>query len=84
MAEADYVRMRLEHGAQFPYHDKPPKDWAERAALGVLADLLDRRGIKNALWDCEDDKETTEEIVTTLGDIIRAAHNTSARLNTDS
>lgn len=70
---SDYANIRLKHGEKFPYHGKPPKDWAERAALGVLADLLDRRGIKNALWDCEDDQEVTDEIVATLADIIRTA-----------
>lgn len=60
-----------------PYHGKPPKDWSERAALGVLANLLDRRGIKHALADVEDDEETTNEIVESLAEIIRLAHRVS-------
>lgn len=77
MSMSHYADNRLAHGEKFPYHNKPPKDWAERAALGVLADLLDRRGIKNALWDCEDDEEVSEEIVTTMADIIRTAQGKS-------
>lgn len=70
---SEYAKHRLEHGAQFPYHGKPPTDWAERAALGVLADLGDRRGIKQELNQIEGDEDITDEIVTTLADIIRTA-----------
>lgn len=82
MAEQDIADFRLEHGTEFPYNNRPPTDWAERAALGVLADLCDRRGIKWALQDVEeDDCETTgirNEIVTSLAEIIRRAHSAGA------
>lgn len=63
----------LKRGETYPYHGKPPVDWAERAALGILADLCDRKGIKHALRPIEGDEDITEEIVTTLAEIIRTA-----------
>lgn len=74
---SDIADIRLKHGEEFPYHERPPKDWAERAALGVLADLCDRRGIKHALYDVEcsadEDDCIRVEIVTSLAEIIRRA-----------
>jgi len=76
---------RLEHGAKYPYdggadfwEDRTPTpppatDWAHAAARGVLADLLDRRGIKWALDDEQIDRETRAEIVQSLAAIIRLA-----------
>lgn len=75
---------RLEHGARFPY-DAPDSwneaypsepapvasDWAQSAARGVLADLLDRRGIKQLLEDLDEDVRV--EMVTSLAEIIRTA-----------
>jgi hypothetical protein len=61
----------LDHGNEFPFHEKPATDWAERAALGVLADLTDRRGIKHELRNCDDDVKA--EIVESLAAIIRAS-----------
>lgn len=58
-------------GEKYPYHGKPPVDWAERAALGILYDLSDRRGIKHGLADV--DREVRVEIVETLAATIRAA-----------
>lgn len=72
---SDYAKHRLEHGEKYPYHELPPADWAERAALGVLADLGDRRGIKHELN--EPDLDVKAEIVATLADIIRCAHSAS-------
>lgn len=63
----------LKRGETYPYHGKPPVDWAERAALGILADLCDRRGIKQELRQIEGDEDITEEIVKTLAEIIRTA-----------
>ena len=61
----------LVQGEKYPYHGQPPKDWAERAALGVLYDLSDRGGIKHEL-DAVDDGVRVE-IVEALAAIIRAA-----------
>ena len=49
----------------------PPTDWAHRAARGVIADLQDRRGIKQEFNDI--DEETRKEIVESLAAIIRSA-----------
>ncbi len=77
--QADF---RLELGREFPYNDRPPKDWAEAAALGILADLCDRGGIKHALEDveCSDDEDESirNEIVMSLAMIIRRAVPTTA------
>jgi len=61
----------LKLGAEYPYHGKPPKDWAERAALGVLCDLCGRRGIKHELAAVDEDVRA--EIVDSLVAIIRDA-----------
>lgn len=66
------AKFRLKHGAEYPFNGRAPTDDAERAALGVLADLCDRRGIKHELQDTDDDIK--EEIVTSLAAIIRLAH----------
>jgi hypothetical protein len=79
------AQLRIEFGAHFPYdggadfwEDRnpvppPAVDWAHSAARGVLADLLDRRGIKWAIDDEAIDHETRAEIVQSLAAIIRAA-----------
>ena len=60
------------HG-EFPYPEPPiASDWAHRAARGVLADLTDRRRIKNGFDDI--DQDLRGEIVATLAAIIRAAY----------
>ena len=61
----------LEKGAEYPYHGKPPTDWAEAAALGILYDLSDRGGIKHELDGVDD--EIRVEIVEAMAKIIRAA-----------
>jgi hypothetical protein len=57
----------LKHGADFPFDAPegwgepdwekrdplPPKDWAHAAARGVLADITDRRGVRQALDDVD-------------------------------
>jgi hypothetical protein len=58
-------------GVKYPYHGKPPKDWAEVAALGILRDLSDRRGIKHELGNVDGDIKA--EIVEKMAAIIRAA-----------
>jgi hypothetical protein len=69
----------LEGGKRYPYHRRDPIDWAERAALGILNDLLDRRGIKNELGLVDDDVPDGQpmtiriEIVQRMAEIIRQA-----------
>jgi hypothetical protein len=77
----DRARHDLEHGDKFPFDvsDRrwnsgkipPPKDWAHRAARGIIADLQDRRGIKGGFDDI--DLRTRIEIVKRLAAIIRLA-----------
>jgi len=65
------------HGCEFPYETfcepAPQTTWQRRAAQGILADLLDRRGIKHEL-ELVDDKETREEIVESIAAVIEEAH----------
>ena len=82
-SEVTKARATLKHGNAFPYDagdqwwngdgTNPPKptDWAHSAARGVIADLSDRRGIKNVLSGL--DEETKAEIVRSLATIIRTA-----------
>ena len=72
MAKRDAAIFSLSFGTKYPYNNRPPSDWAEGAALGVLADLGDRCGIKHGLEDVED-RATRDEIVTSLAAIIRRA-----------
>lgn len=64
--------MTTEHtiqiATQFPYHDGVPTSWAELAALSVLADLSDRKGIKHELDAVP--KDVRVEIVKALEAII--------------
>ena len=65
----------LKHGNKWPYDGRTnasePKDWAHRAARGIMADLCDRRGIKSELELIE--KEVAQDIVETIAEIIRQA-----------
>ncbi len=63
-----------EHGQEFPYdcydngRRRKVNTWAHKTARAILADLLDRRGIK---WGFNDiDQETRFEIVDSLAAII--------------
>lgn len=79
MSDIDWT---LDHGSKYAYdkmhldegYSETPIDWARFAALGVLADLCDRGGIKHELRDIENDAEIAEEIVESLTAIIRRAH----------
>lgn len=75
----------LRHGNRFPYdasdewwesdaYNPPPEptDWAHRAARGVLADLTDRRAIKNGF--VEIDEDVRKEMVENMAEIIRQAN----------
>lgn len=66
------AKWTLNFGQEFPYHGRSAEDTAERAALGVLADLCDRKGIKHQLDDIDDD--IRDEIVESLAAIIRTAY----------
>jgi cell division protein ZapA (FtsZ GTPase activity inhibitor) len=60
--------------------DKTEKlDWATEAALNVLDELSDRKGIGNEIDQCDD--EIKEEILETLAEIIR---NTEKKYNPNS
>lgn len=73
----------LQHSSRFPYDAKdawwrsaplappPAKDWAHRAARGVLTALQDQREIKHAL--AEKGEATRVELVESLAEIIRQA-----------
>ena len=67
----------ISHGCEFPYETfcepAPQATWQRRAAQGIIADLLDRRGIK---WEFEkvEDGKTREEIVATMAAVIEEAH----------
>lgn len=76
----------LKHGAEFPYDagedwwnaddplpaPPPATDWAHAAARGILADLGDRRGVKQELEQV--DHDVRADLVQTVAAIIRAAH----------
>ena len=83
MGDTEAARAKLEHGDKFPYdagkefwdddrHSPPTKDWAHRAARGVIADLWDRRGIKHELDEV--DHDVRGELVAGLAEIIRLAY----------
>lgn len=63
---------RLDLGEKYPYGDRKPTDWAERAAQGVIADLSDRGGIKHEIGAV--DVEIAAEIIQSLAAIIRRAN----------
>ena len=82
------AKFSLKQGANYPYdasdswwrsstHRKPPKatDWAHAAARGVLADLTDRRGIKQEFGNVGE--EVRKEMIESLAEIIREAHKQS-------
>lgn len=76
------INSNLIHGDKYPYDTNgeagvPPKDWAHRAARGVLANLSDRSGVGSALSDI--DLDIKVEIVETLAEIIRDAHRESGK-----
>lgn len=83
MGKLTEAQRSLRHGAKFPYDasdkwwlssgGRPPRtrDWAHRAARGILADLRDRRAIKRGFENV--DEGTRKEIVDSLSEIIREA-----------
>lgn len=53
--QIDPIEHTLKRGAEYPYHGQEPKTWAEVAACAILYDLNDRRGIKHALREIDND-----------------------------
>lgn len=89
MSDQSAAELSLELGAMYPYDapddwkedDKdsqppPAKDWAHRAARGILSDLTDRRGIKHGFNNIDEDVRV--ELVGSLAAIIRQAAEESA------
>jgi len=73
--ELSTAQRQLAHGSKYPYDGgseaAPAIDWAHAAARGVMADLLDRRGVK---WELEKvDIDVRADIVTAVAAIVRAA-----------
>jgi len=68
---SDDAKFSIKMGMEYPYNEREPIDNYELAALGILANLNDRRGIKQELRNV--DLDVREEIVTSLADIIREA-----------
>lgn len=65
------AKFSIKIGQYYPYNNRPPKDKYEVAALGILADLNDRRGIKQEFANV--DAPVREEIVESIADIIKQA-----------
>ena len=69
------AQRQLAHGSKYPYDGgseaAPAIDWAHAAARGVMADLLDRRGVK---WELEKvGIDVRADIVTAVAAVVRAA-----------
>lgn len=77
MDENEGVARDIRLGLEYPYDEKDgaDRDWAEVAALGILSDFSDRRGLKHELREI--DLDIRQEIVATMAAIIRAAHKAS-------
>lgn len=83
MEPEEIAAITLRHGAKYPYdapdewwdsdgsNPPPATDWAHSAARGVLADLNDRRGIKQGFAGL--DEGVRAEIIASLAEIIRQA-----------
>ena len=65
MANLEYC---LSKPFRFPYAENEPKNRFEYIAEALLADLLDRRGIKSELEAC--DAEVRSDIVQSLANIV--------------
>lgn len=60
---------KLRFGEAYPYHGIKPKSREEKVVLAILADLNDRRGIRQELERI--DRDTRNEIVRSLVQIVR-------------
>ncbi len=84
----DSYLYKLHRAQERPYHQSPEEGFpytelsspAEFAALGVLEDLLDRRGIKIEFRHV--DYDVRQEIVETLTKIIESAYTNFDQLET--
>ncbi len=75
MGIAERARHNLELGEKFPYDGKRESvspDWAHKAARGVMIDLCDRRYVKHALVDLDDDVK--RDIILSIKETILTAH----------
>lgn len=71
LGEPDPVALhKLEMGMAHPYTGEAGRDAAEMIVQGIMADLTDRRGIRQELDNV--DLETRQEIVNSLAKIVRA------------
>jgi len=64
------IKQTIEHAKEFPFDGNPATDDAHLAALAVLTDLSDRRGVGSELENIDDDIKA--QLVEDLADIIRA------------
>lgn len=72
----DIAKHTLEHGEKYPFDtNSPSRDWAHKAARGVISDLSDRRGIKQAFRGDDIDADVRDDLVESLATIIRVALN---------
>ena len=67
----DDAKFSIKMGLEYPYNEREPIDDYELTALGILANLNDRRGVKQGFYGV--DLDVREEIVTSLADIVREA-----------
>lgn len=70
----EQAEARIKQGSVFPFDGRRTTDVYRSAALGVLADLKSRKGIKHELDQCDDDIKI--EIVDSLALIIQVAMET--------
>ena len=68
MTEQELLEYYKKQTLEYPYHNKQPESKAELAALMILNDFCDRRGIKNKFVDIK--QSVREEIVKSVVDII--------------
>lgn len=69
MSIQKYADISIKRAAKSPFDGLAPVDTAHFAAQAVLADLSDRRGIKQELVGLDDDVKI--ELTETLAEIIR-------------
>lgn len=76
MTDQIQIKRSLQLGEKYPYDGEgKSKDWTHLAARGILADLQDRRGIKQEFY--QGDEDVRKEIIQTISDIIKEAYKTT-------
>lgn len=80
----DRFLQRVEHGAAFPFDatrkwwhaagmaPPPARDWEHKAARGVIADMKDRRGIKQELQPLDYKSSERTAFIADLANLIRS------------